>query len=96
MLVEFLEPHYLTYPVSSHHYGAADCIMAFMSDVQPYDMHNIHIETQPNKYIYRPTNKHITNKRELKANIVLRLRVGIVLYTPDIMPKWRVRLLSAL
>ena len=51
-----------------HPMGAADCITAVISDAQQYNMHNMHIKTQPHKHICIPIYKHTINKREPKAN----------------------------
>ena len=48
--------------------GAADCIIAVMSDAQQYNMHNMHIKTQLHKHICIAIYKHTINKREPKAN----------------------------
>ena len=74
-----------------HPMGAADCIMAVISDMQGYNMHNMHIKTQPDKYICRTINNHIANKREPKAIFNPPLRVGVVLYAPNMKSKWWVR-----
>ena len=49
--------------------GAANSITAIISDAQQYNMHNMHIKTQPDKHICIPIYKHTINKREPKANI---------------------------
>ena len=53
-----------------HLMGAA--ITAVMSDVQQYNMHNIHIKIQPHKHICIPIYKHTINKREPKANTLTK------------------------
>ena len=51
-----------------HPIGAADCIIAVISDMQKYNMHNMHIKIQPHKHICIPIYKHTINKKEPKAN----------------------------
>ena len=51
-----------------HLMGAADCITAVMSDAQQYNVHNMHIKTQPHIYICIPIYKHTINKKVPKAN----------------------------
>ena len=78
-----------------HPMGAADCITAIMSDAQQYNMHNMHIKTQPHKHIYIPIYKHTIKTREPKANITPPLGMSISLYAPNMKPKWRGHLSSA-
>ena len=64
--------------------GDADCNTAVISNAQRYNMHNMHIETQSNKQICKPINKHITNKREPKANICILSTLNLeLLLIPD-------------
>ena len=78
-----------------HPMGADDCIMAVISDMQQYNMHNKHTEIQPHKHICRPTCKHTINKREPKYSMTLPLGMSIVLYTQNMKPKSRGHLSSA-
>ena len=75
--------------------GAADYITAVMSYMQQYNMHNMHIKTQPHKHICIPIYKHTINKREPKANIKPPLGMIVALCTPNMKPKWRGHLRSA-